>query len=62
MERKPYTVTREADIHTLIAGKRRKAGETVHLTDSEAVFERSRKLIEPAKVDRTAKPKPDAKD
>lgn len=58
--KKDYTVTKLADVNTLIAGKRRKVGETLQLTAKEAEWEEKRGLIAPA-VDKAAEDRPKAK-
>lgn len=53
-KKKDYEVTDVAGNRPDIAGKRRKVGEIISLTDAEAEFELSRETIKPYK----AKPEP----
>lgn len=57
MTTKSYVVTDEADINTLIAGKRRTPGDKLRLTAAEAEWEERRGVIklDDAVVEETGK-------
>lgn len=46
-EKKPYRVTDAADGSVRIGGRFLREGDTVHLTDKEALWELRRGLVEP---------------
>lgn len=47
VEKQPFRVTDAADGSVRIAGRFPREGETVHLTDKEALWEMRRGLVEP---------------
>jgi hypothetical protein len=49
-EKKPYRVTDAADGSVRIAGRFPREGDTVHLTDKEALWEERRGLVEPVEA------------
>jgi len=51
VEKKPYRVTDAADGSVRIAGRFPLAGETVRLTEKEALWEMRRGLVEPLAAD-----------